>query len=74
MNLLFCSILIIAGVGVSAIIGLLVTIAAIFVDLFTISNFMKSETLSFEREMRLFYSTTDLTVSQLNDLSVPGMG
>jgi hypothetical protein len=40
--------------------------AAIFVDLFTISNFMKSETLSFEREMRLFYSTTDLTVSQLN--------
>ncbi len=40
--------------------------AAIFVDLFTISNFMKSDDLSFEREMRLFYSTTDLTVSQLN--------
>ena len=40
--------------------------AAIFVDLFTISNFMKSETFSFEREMRLFYSTADLTVSQLN--------
>ena len=40
--------------------------AAIFVDLFTISNFMKSETFSYEREMRLFYSTTDLTVSQLN--------
>ena len=40
--------------------------AAIFVDLFTISNFMKSDDLSFEREIRLFYSTTDLTVSQLN--------
>ena len=27
---------------------------------------MKSETIRFEREMRLFHSTTDLTVSQLN--------
>ncbi len=27
---------------------------------------MKSDDLSFERDMRLFYSTTDLTVSQLN--------
>lgn len=40
--------------------------AEIFVELFTISNFMKSKTFSYEREMRLFYSTTDLTVSQLN--------
>ncbi len=39
--------------------------AAIFVDLLTMSNFLKSEDFSFEREMRLFYSTTDRTTSQL---------